>query len=113
MAHPSPEDPQCCDPTLQDHIKTVIKNTQASLLALKKLLPTRPDIEFKRHDDEFLVRFLHARKCNVEDSFLLLVNYYLYQKRNPEIFVNLSLEEEGVRQALWDGFPGVLRSRDR
>nr|CAD7587104.1 unnamed protein product [Timema genevievae] len=113
MAHPSPEDPQCCDPTLQDHIKTVIKDTQASLLALKKLLPTRPDIEFKRHDDEFLVRFLHARKCNIEDSFLLLVNYYLYRKRNPEIFVNLSLEEEGVRQALWDGFPGVLRSRDR
>ncbi|XP_066992577.2 clavesin-2 isoform X2 [Anabrus simplex] len=84
-----------------------------ALEALRELIPSRPDVEFLRTDDDFLMRFLHARKCNVQDSFELLVNYYSYRQRNSQLFVQFSAQEEGIQQALRDGFPGVLPDRDR
>lgn len=69
--------------------------------------------EFIRKDDDFLLRFLHARKMNVQESFQLLVNYYSYRQRNRHLFVHLNAQDESIQLALKDGFPGVLQQRDR
>ncbi|PSN49537.1 hypothetical protein C0J52_04979 [Blattella germanica] len=55
--------------------------------AVRDLIPTRPEIEFLRTDDNFILRFLHARKCNIPDSFELMANYYSYRQRNSQLFV--------------------------
>lgn len=67
----------------------------------------------KRTDDAFLLRFLRARKLNVEESYKLIENYYLYRQRNQEFFRTLSTKDTLIQQALFDGFPGVLENRDR
>lgn len=70
-------------------------------------------LEFTRTDDDFLLRFLHARKMNVQESFQLLANYFLYRQRNRHLFIHLNAQDESIQLALKDGFPGVLQQRDR
>lgn len=86
---------------------------EKALLAIRALIPSRPDIEFSRDDDDFLLRFLHARKMNVQESFQLLINYLSYRQRNRHLFIHLNAQDESIQQALKDGFPGVLQQRDR
>lgn len=58
-------------------------------------------------------RFLMARKHKVEESFQLCVNYHLFRRKNPELFVRFSGLDVLIQQALRDGFPCVLPDRDR
>lgn len=63
--------------------------------------------------ENFLLRFLHARKMKVEESFKLLRRYHDYRKENTALFNNMNLNNTLIQQALYDGFPGVLDHRDR
>jgi hypothetical protein len=69
--------------------------------------------EFQQTDDNFILRFLNARKNNVPESFLLMANYYSYRQKNRQLFENFVPQDIGIQQALRDGFPGVLPERDR
>ncbi|KAL1115571.1 hypothetical protein AAG570_005861 [Ranatra chinensis] len=60
-----------------------------------------------------MMRFLRARKMNVEESYQLMCNYFAYRERNRELFENMTTDDPLIKQALYDGFPGVLNSRDR
>lgn len=87
-----------------------------SIQDLKTLIYASNDLEFKNNiqqDDEFILKFLHARKFNVNDSYQLLLNYYWYRRKNPTIFTNFYPSADDIQKALQDGFPGVLKSRDR
>uniref|UniRef100_A0A1B6L1L8 CRAL-TRIO domain-containing protein n=1 Tax=Graphocephala atropunctata TaxID=36148 RepID=A0A1B6L1L8_9HEMI len=64
-------------------------------------------------NESFLLRFLHARKMKVEESFKLLCNYHEYRNQHPALFENMTLNDTLIQQALYDGFPGVLANRDR
>lgn len=59
-------------------------------------------------EDEFLLRFLNARKFKIEASFNLLVNYYLYRQRHRHLFIGLNVQDPLIKRALFDGIPGVL-----
>lgn len=92
------------------------KGRTAALAALKQLILSCDVYELKTNlpqDDKTLMKFLSARKMDVEESFELLKNYYLYRKRNPEIFNNLTLQAQDVYKALENGLPGVLNLKDR
>jgi len=69
--------------------------------------------DFPRTDDAFIMRFLLARKMVVADAFQLIMNYVTYRQRNRNLFANLNLSEEPIRNALLDGFPGILDGDDR
>lgn len=64
-------------------------------------------------EDDFLMRFLYARKMDVSESYTLLCNYFSYRLRNKELFDNLTVDDPLIKQALYDGFPGVLPEKDR
>lgn len=64
-------------------------------------------------DDEFLLRFLFARKFNVDNAFQLIIDYHAYRQRNCVILQRLSVLDENIQMSLRDGFPGVLKDRDR
>jgi len=91
------EDPE----TRGDYVETV-----------QEMTVSRPDLRFLRTDDAFVLRFLRARKfCHME-AFQLFAKYFEYRQRNQNLFHNFSASESGIRDALFDGFPGVLPYRD-
>lgn len=61
-------------------------------------------------DDNFLRRFLFARKHDVQESFELLVRYHQFRREHPDLWATA---DGGVLRALADGLPGVLAERDR
>ena len=46
-----------------------------------------------RRDDAFLVRFLRARKFDVDRAFTQYKSYFEYRKNHPEIFKEMTLEK--------------------
>ncbi|PNF43482.1 Clavesin-2 [Cryptotermes secundus] len=90
-----------------------IEDKSLLIQAVRNLISSRPEIEFQQTDDNFILRFLNARKNNVPDSFELMANYYSYRQRNRQLFDNFVPQDIGIQQALRDGFPGVLPERDR
>uniref|UniRef100_T1I6K4 CRAL-TRIO domain-containing protein n=1 Tax=Rhodnius prolixus TaxID=13249 RepID=T1I6K4_RHOPR len=93
--------------------RKVLVNKENALKALKDLIDAEDNADIKTRDDDFLLRFLHARKMNVADSYQLLCNYFLYRKRNKDLFDNMTTDDPLIKQALYDGFPGVLTQKDR
>ena len=83
-----------------------------AILAVREQCATRPDIQFTRTNDDFIIRFLRARKFDAEEAFKLLSRYFEVRQRKPSLFSNLSAEDINIRQALLGGFPGVLDSLD-
>lgn len=107
--------------------KTLLKSTcynlneprdrSKALMDLKDRIGASIDFVFKdkscMQDDEFLYRFLFAKKLNVDEAFKLLINYYKYRQANPDIFNDISIMNEAVQMCLKDGLPGVLDEKDR
>ena len=46
-------------------------------------------------------------------AFQLYCRYFEYRKANESLFANFTASEMGIKQALLDGFPGVLDSPDQ
>ena len=87
-------------------------NRQTSIQAVRDLCITRPDIHFPRTDDDFIIRFLRAKKFDTNEAFKVLARYYEIRQQKPTLFGSLTAEDNNIRQALLGGFPGVLESLD-
>ncbi|UYV61507.1 CLVS1 [Cordylochernes scorpioides] len=86
---------------------------KAAIDAVRELIPTRPDVEYLRTDDAFILRFLRARKFDVTATFKLYTQYFVYRQRNNKLFLGFQASEGDIKQALLDGFPGVLPQPDQ
>lgn len=93
------------------------RDRSRALMELKEKIGASMNFAFKdkscMQDDEFLFRFLFAKKLNVDEAFQLLINYHNYRQRNPDLFNDMSLMTEAIQSSIKDGFPGVLSQRDR
>lgn len=93
------------------------KDRYRALNELKQLIGESIDFALKdkscTDDDEFLVRFLFARKFIVADAFKLLINYLEYKQRNMNILSKITSLDEDIQLALRDGFPTIIPQRDR
>ncbi|XP_074656075.1 clavesin-2-like [Tubulanus polymorphus] len=88
-------------------------DTRCELIdAVREQMDTRPDIDFLRTDDAFLVRFLRARKFDAFETFKLYARYFEYRQTNRNLFRKFHASEPGIKSALFDGFPGVLPQTD-
>lgn len=58
----------------------------------RDMIYSRGDCTPHRTDDAFLLRFLRARKFNIESAYRLIVNYYDFKDNNPEIFDGVNLQ---------------------
>ncbi len=68
---------------------------------------------FLRTDDAFILRFLRARKFNVYEAFRLYARYFEYRQHNQNLFKKFHAAETHIKNALLDGFPGVLNQTDQ
>ena len=50
------------------------------------MIVTRPDIGFLRTDDDFILRFLRARKFDQAETFRLLAQYFQFRQQNLDMF---------------------------
>lgn len=64
-----------------------------------------------RMDDDFLLRFLRARKFDYDRAYQLLLNYYQIRAENKDIFKDL--RPSAVKPVLDAGVSIVLPQRDK
>ncbi|XP_002734110.1 alpha-tocopherol transfer protein-like [Saccoglossus kowalevskii] len=98
---------------LQEKAKKELHETpegrEQGLKALREKTHTRPDIKF-RTDDAFLLRFLRARKFDVNRAFKNLVAYYEIRHEYPEVFDNLEVDK---LKYIWEeGLDGMFPGKD-
>ncbi|KAA8582887.1 hypothetical protein FQN60_015433, partial [Etheostoma spectabile] len=105
----SPETLEKAKLELKENPETLHQDIQE----VRDMIITRPDIGFLRTDDAFILRFLRARKFNHFEAFRLLAQYFEYRQQNLDMFKNLKATDPGIKQALKDGFPGVLSNLDK
>lgn len=53
---------------------------------IRDMIVTRPDIGFLRTDDDFILRFLRARKFQQAETFRLLAQYFQFRQQNLDMF---------------------------
>ncbi|XP_056290749.1 clavesin-1-like [Pseudoliparis swirei] len=80
---------------------------------VRDMIVSRPDIGFLRTDDDFILRFLRARKFDPAETFRLLAQYFQFRQQNLDMFQSFKVDDPGIKRALMDGFPGVLETPDQ
>lgn len=102
---------------MQNHIYNEPTEMSQALHELKELIGASMDYALKDksccQDDEFLTRFLFARKFDVAEAFKLIINYHAFRQKNGILLQRLSALDESIQLSLRDGYPGVLKERDR
>uniref|UniRef100_H3BCC9 Retinaldehyde binding protein 1b n=1 Tax=Latimeria chalumnae TaxID=7897 RepID=H3BCC9_LATCH len=88
-------------------LRDMILEKEDSGDALEKTVMER----VKDKDDVFFLRFIRARKYDVNRAFELLKGYVRFREQYPELFENLT--PEAVRSTVEAGYPGILTSRDK
>lgn len=64
---------------------------------------------FERKDDKFLLRFLRARKFNIDKSLQLYINYYKYRQKHADLLVDF--QPSSVEHVFRSRLFGVLDER--
>ncbi|KAK7593083.1 hypothetical protein V9T40_007835 [Parthenolecanium corni] len=64
-------------------------------------------------EDDFILRFLRARKMDVERSYQLLVNYFAFRQNNAALFKGLNIDDQLIMDCIRDGLPMVFKNKDR
>ncbi|XP_072028001.1 clavesin-2-like [Amphiura filiformis] len=82
---------------------------QLAIMNLKKRMEQRSDIKFC-HDERFLLRFLRAKKFEVERAFNSIVKYHELHIKHPDFFKDY--KPTAIKHVLDDGFPMVLSQLD-
>lgn len=87
--------------TLHQDIQQVLSSSEGDLLLehgvkdvpspsvspeIRDMIVTRPDIGFLRTDDDFILRFLRARKFDQTETFRLLAQYFQFRQQNLDMF---------------------------
>lgn len=70
-------------------------------------------LDLKHCTDEYITRFLLARKYRTEQAAALIAAYQAQVAHRQDIFGNLTARDPALQRALRAGIPGVLPARDR
>lgn len=70
-------------------------------------------LDLEHCTDEYITRFLLARKYRTEQAAALIAAYQAQITHRQDIFGNLTARDPALQRALRAGIPGVLPARDR
>lgn len=77
------------------------------------VFPRYYSLDLKHCTDEYITRFLLARKYRCEQTAALIAAYQAQILHRQDIFGNLTARDPALQRALRAGIPGVLPARDR
>ena len=69
-------------------------------LEVRDMIVTRPDIGFLRTDDDFILRFLRARKFDQVETFRLLAQYFQFRQQNLDMFQSFKVRYHSLNRTL-------------
>ena len=77
--------------------------------------PEEEDVVFQRTDDKFLLRFLRARKFDVERALSLYVNYYKFRHKHKNLLTDATPAhlDQVARAGLFGVLPSPLKDGSR
>ena len=102
-------------PNVSQELNEIPENRGEAIQALLNLInqfesdPDQPNYAFTRKDGKFLLRFLRARKFDIERAFQLYLNYHKYRKKHAHMLENFNAES--VKDLLKCGLFKVLDNR--
>lgn len=89
------------------------RDKKLAIKTVRAILREMPDVELKHCTDEYITRFLLARKYRTEQAAALIAAYQAQVANRQDIFGNLTARDPAIQRALRAGIPGVLPARDR
>ncbi|XP_078045647.1 clavesin-2 [Augochlora pura] len=89
------------------------RDKKLAIKTVRAILREMPDVDMKHCTDEYITRFLLARKYRTEQAAALIAAYQAQVAHRQDIFGNLTARDPALQRALRAGIPGVLPARDR
>ncbi|XP_012263346.2 clavesin-2-like [Athalia rosae] len=97
----------------QDENRIDPRDKKLAVKTVRAILTDMPNVDLKQCTDEYVTRFLFARKYRTEQAAALIVAYQNQVALRQDIFGNLTARDPALQRALRAGIPGVLPARDR
>ncbi|XP_034949975.1 clavesin-2-like [Chelonus insularis] len=97
----------------EDETRLEIKDKKLAIKTVRAVLRGMPEVDLKHCTDEYITRFLLARKYRVEQAAALIAAYQAQVAERQDIFGNLTARDPALQRALRAGIPGVLPARDK
>ncbi|XP_029033102.1 clavesin-2-like [Osmia bicornis bicornis] len=89
------------------------RDKKLAIKTVRAILREMPDVDLKHCTDEYITRFLLARKYRTEQAAALIAAYQAQVAHRQDIFGNLTARDPALQRALRAGIPGVLPARDK
>ncbi|KAG5322608.1 CLVS2 protein, partial [Pseudoatta argentina] len=89
------------------------RDKKLAIKTVRSILRQMPDVDLEHCTDEYITRFLLARKYRTEQAAALIAAYQAQITHRQDIFGNLTARDPALQRALRAGIPGVLPARDR
>lgn len=89
------------------------RDKKLAIKIVRSILRQMPDVDLEHCTDEYITRFLLARKYRTEQAAALIAAYQAQITHRQDIFGNLTARDPALQRALRAGIPGVLPARDR
>ncbi|XP_046753479.1 clavesin-2-like [Diprion similis] len=96
-----------------EHNRLDPKDKKLAVKTVRAILTDTANVDLKQCTDEYITRFLHARKYRTEQAAALIIAYQNQVAHRQDIFGNLTARDPALQRALRAGIPGVLPARDR
>ncbi|XP_011304578.1 clavesin-2-like [Fopius arisanus] len=97
----------------QEEARLEAKDKKLAIKTVRAILREMPGVDLKPCNDEYITRFLLARKYRTEQAAALIGAYQAQIAHRQDIFGNLTARDPALQRALRAGIPGVLPARDR
>ncbi|XP_015173740.1 PREDICTED: clavesin-2-like [Polistes dominula] len=97
----------------QEDVRLDKRDKKLAIKSVRAILREMPDVDLKHCTDEYITRFLLARKYRAEQAAALIAAYQAQIAHRQDIFGNLTARDPALQRALRAGIPGVLPARDR
>ncbi|XP_070156143.1 clavesin-2 [Polyergus mexicanus] len=89
------------------------RDKKLAIKTVRAILRQMPDVDMECCTDEYITRFLLARKYRTEQTAALIAAYQAQITHRQDIFGNLTARDPALQRALRAAIPGVLPARDR
>ncbi|XP_043500559.1 clavesin-2-like isoform X1 [Polistes fuscatus] len=97
----------------QEDVRLDKRDKKLAIKSVRAILREMPDVDLNNCTDEYITRFLLARKYRAEQAAALIAAYQAQIAHRQDIFGNLTARDPALQRALRAGIPGVLPARDR